>query len=176
MNSFAFRDIINGILDAERIDLTALALKANADRSYISKVINSKKKLEVGAKVIGKISRAFPEYFKKNNENNMPVSDGEPTPMQIFHLLAKTLDSHGRILDRIENKMAKEDTLARMEISLTRTLAGALTVSKGQVDAMKEIRDLFSQVLAQKKPPSEGADKSQRRTDGGAEKKGKNPA
>lgn len=105
------------------------------------------------------------------------------TADQLFHMYMKAMERQDGIMETqmvllsdIKKEMAKETTLAGMEANLKRTMAAALTVSKGQEDGMKEIRDLFLQVRAQKKAPSRGAGKGRGRIDGGFEKTGKRPA
>jgi hypothetical protein len=182
MESVEFAKVIKRIMDRESIDLKTLAKIAKADRSYISKVINSKVPLSVGPTVSGKIARAFPAYWPKNNTNN---TDPERfTADQLFHMYMKAMErqdglmnAQTTILKSIEDKMAKETTLAALEANyLKRTLAAALVVAKGQEDGMKELRGLLLQSPVRQKVPSRGGGKERDRIDGGLEKKGKTPA
>lgn len=175
MNSFVFRDIINRILDTEHIDLTTLALKANANRSYLSKVKNSVDELEIGPTILRKVKRAFPSYFDGNNENNIAEENNEPTPMQIFHLLAKTLESHGRILDRIDEKVAREDTQARIETNSIEILAGVRSLSIRQKRAIAENKHDLAELKSQTPRPNRGLNKKSGQTDGVGKKQGRKP-
>lgn len=121
------------------------------------------------------------EADKTGELQNVPKTS-EPSAMQILKVLADAfrdqatvISVQAEILRSIEEKMAREATLARMEPNLMRTLAAALTVAKGQEDAMKELRGLLSPPV-RKKAPSRGVDKGRHRIDGGPEKKGSHPA
>lgn len=70
MDSFELRDIVNVILEKEKLDLSGFATKAKIDRSYLSKVVNSKVRKAIGPKVQAKLRKSFPKDFLSNNENN----------------------------------------------------------------------------------------------------------
>lgn len=185
MNSFDFGDIVKRILADERIDLAELARKSDANRSYLSKVVNSKKELTIGVKVLGKVKRSFPGYFPLNNEsdaNGVHVANAlligkteEPSAMQIFHLLAKTLESHGRILDRIDEKMARADAQARIETNSIEILAGVRSLSIRQKRAIAENKKDLSELKSAKHPRGRGSSKKSGQTDGVGKRQDKKP-
>jgi|GEM_PF-4517342 len=70
MDIAEFKEIFNRIMESERMDVTAIAKKAKADRSYLSKLINSNESKRVGPRIMTKMQRAFPKYFEENNKNN----------------------------------------------------------------------------------------------------------
>lgn len=145
--------------------------------------------------ILGRRQNITPEAWKAFRDKYLPnmahYGSGElresqklvPDPMEIIDRLSRAQENYSEgfralvtVMERIEKEMARADAQARMETNLKRTLAAALTVAKGQEDGMKELRDLLSQVRAQKNSPSEDAGKGRNRIDEGFEKKGKNPA
>lgn len=156
MNSFVFRDIINSILDTEHIDLTTLASKAGADRSYLSKVKNSTKERDIGPAVIGKVKRAFPHYFEENNKNNATKGSNEPTPMQILAILAEAFKAQTEIVKSIEKNMARQESQARMETNLNRVFGGLETVGERQGHAIKQILGDLAEIKGKIDGLSEG--------------------
>lgn len=144
MDSFELKNIVDLIMQDESIDLTALAKKANGDRSYLSKLVNSKKKLKVGPKIEAKIKKAFPGYFPENNTNNITKIDDQA--MQILNLLAKAYDKQAEtiniqtgILEGIKKEMARELTQARIESNLQKVFGGLETIGDRQGHAIKQI-------------------------------------
>lgn len=176
MNSFDFRNIVNEIMDKEKMDLVTVAAKANADRSYLSKLINSKEPLTVGPKVIGKIERAFPNYFDGNDANNIRKERAEPTPMQILAVLAEAFRTQAEILRSIESKMARADALATVDTNLIRTLAvvesARIVQDRSQIELLDHLRKLSSGTA----PPSQAEGRKSRQKNGDGQKRGKSPA
>lgn len=85
MDSLELKEIINEIMEAENLDLTGIAGKARADRSYLSKLINSPEPLKVGPRIKTKMQRAFPSYFSENNKNNRrPIQTYEKEYIQLL--------------------------------------------------------------------------------------------
>lgn len=68
MDNWQLKDIIEEIQKGEGMDLTEIANKAEIDRSYLSSFINSKKKKPATDAYVGKISKHFPAYFKKQHK------------------------------------------------------------------------------------------------------------
>lgn len=66
MTNWVLKNIIELIQKGEGIDLTEIAAKAEINRSYLSKFINSKKEKPVTDSYVGKISKHFPTYFKQH--------------------------------------------------------------------------------------------------------------
>lgn len=131
MDSFELKEIVNNLLDKENIDLTGFAAKVKADRSYLSKLVNSTKRLMVGPKILEKLLKAYPSYFDKNNTNNAlprPLNKDEPTAMQILSVLTNTINNQteayrehtaalkvqAELMAAIRNEMAQELTQAKI--------------------------------------------------------------
>lgn len=185
MQSEELQNIVNEIIRIEKLDISSFAAETGVNRSNLSTLLNDKKGINVSPKTLKKIKARFPGYFpitdtKTNRTNNDVILD------RLSRAIAdqaqanlKHADNYGAItllIGALKEEMAREKTQARMEISLNRTFAGVATLSKDQQDAMKEIRDLFSQSTARKKVPSRGVGKRGDRIDGGSEKKGKSSA
>lgn len=134
--------------------------------------------------ILKKAQNIQPEQWERF-KNHFGIAEDAPrsqkneqdaTAMQILAGLTEGFKAIAETMRSIESKMAREETLTTMDASLKRTLAAALTVAKGQEDAMKELRNLFSQAKAQKTDPSGGSGKGRGRRNGGFEKTGKSPA
>lgn len=144
--------------------------------------------------VYDQLNRVFGQRLKNSPTQILEKSF---TADQLFSMYMSSAERQDRlmeaqlgILKSIESKMARQDSQAIIEnkvksveelsqgmaSNLKRTLAAALTVAKGQEDAMKEIRSLLSQEQARKKGLSPGDGKGRGRIDGAPEKKGKSSA
>lgn len=63
MDSHKLKNIIQKIQTGEGIDLSAIAKKAEVNRSYLSTLINSEEKKDATDSLIGKLTKAYPAYF-----------------------------------------------------------------------------------------------------------------
>lgn len=199
MDSFELRDIVNGILDNKLLDLTGIAKKAGVNRSYLSKVINSKERKIIGSVVKGKIERAFPQFFPKDNENNNTekvVTQKAAAILSSEEILSvltlaiqdqakaradqtEILKIHAKWLERIDGKMAQEstqaslvETIKKIDANLTETLTGVEFVSGRQ---LQKILAALAEIRAQRKAPSRGVRKKSDETNGDGHKSGIKP-
>lgn len=69
MNNRELKDIIQKIEVNEGLNLKEIAQAANADRSYMSKLLNNVEKKEVGKRLLNKLIKAFPVYFHLKQQN-----------------------------------------------------------------------------------------------------------
>lgn len=72
MDSYKLKNIIQKIQTGEGIDLSAIAKKAEVNRSYLSTLINSEDKKDATDSLIGKLTKAYPAYF---NGQQKPTDD-----------------------------------------------------------------------------------------------------
>jgi len=186
------KDILK-FLKKNGIQKGAVAKELAVTQGYLSDILGGRKALtseiedgfksSYGKYIIDfeKVRHNAPEKGEKGEyEGPSAIAKGEkydePTAMQIFHLLAKTLDSHGRILESIESKMAQEQTQAmivksveRIDSNLIETLTGVEFVSKMQLQPML---DLLKKGGADKKDHAKDAGKKSDETNGDGHKSG----
>lgn len=67
MNTKELKNIIKQIQEGEGVNLTAIAAQSGVGRSYLSTLINDNETKTVEAPLIGKLSKAYPAYFKGQN-------------------------------------------------------------------------------------------------------------
>ena len=72
MNSRQLKNIINRIQEKEGQKVASIAKTAKVNRSYLSTLINSEEIKEVEPPFVGKLAKAFPEYF----DQQKPTSSG----------------------------------------------------------------------------------------------------
>ncbi len=63
MDSLKLKNIIQKIQTAEGVNLSAIAKKAEVNRSYLSTLINSEEPQDATDSLIGKLTKAYPAYF-----------------------------------------------------------------------------------------------------------------
>lgn len=155
MNSFDLRDIVNDIMEKEEIDLTTLASTAKANRSYLSKLVNSVEEMKVGPKVKAKIHKAFPAYFPENNTNNArPVQKYEKDYIQLLKddrtLLAEVIKINLKlVLETLRTVAVRQEadeevilhSLARLEGKPEKQLFQDAGKRKGQIEKRFEKSD-----------------------------------
>lgn len=149
-----------------RFPVAEIAEKTGSDQGNVSSYLKGKKPL----------SDNFLTKFREAYEIESDGFEEDDTTKQILLTLAEAFKAQTEILRDMRKEMARADIQNKMEANLKRTLAAALTVSKGQVDGMKEIRDLFLQIQAHQKPLSVDDGKGRGQIDEVSEKKGKTPA
>lgn len=152
----------------ERIDLKQLAARASVNRSYLSKVINSKDEKSIGPAVARKLANAFPTYFQIDNKNNTGAIEGVLRVMaEAFKAQAVALSDQAEafrtqaaILRSIESKMAIVDVQATMKTSLEDVQEKMTTVWERQELAIEEFRERFARLEALKSAPTGRARKT----------------
>lgn len=75
MNNRELENIIDQIKVGEGIKIAAIAKTAKVNRSYLSTIINSEDTKEVEDAYIGKLSKAFPQYFNGQQKPTVQESD-----------------------------------------------------------------------------------------------------
>lgn len=101
------------------------------------------------------------------------------TADQLFHMYMKAMERQDGIMESqltllrsIEGKMAREETQARIEASSIESLAGILSMSQRQKQAIAEFRKDFEELRSQDSQPR-GSGRKSRESDGAGEKRGK---
>lgn len=73
MNNRELQKIIEQIQEKEGVKIIAIAKKAIVNRSYLSSLINDEKTYDVESAFIGKLTKAFPTYFEKQQKPTTPA-------------------------------------------------------------------------------------------------------
>ena len=114
-----------------------------------------------------------PDYNEKYEENSNLGSENRFTAEQLFAMFMEVSGKQTAILQSIENKMAREDTLADVKTNSIELLAGVRSLSRRQKDAIKQMQRDLAELKSQKDHPSEGSGKSLDQNGGGEKKSGK---
>jgi hypothetical protein len=136
----------------------------------------------VSSDIIAAVAKAYPEIdinwlitgagsmLRENTlvETNREKDLDSKTTQNILFILAETvkdqaatrreqmelMKTHGRILESIESKMAREITLADVALNLQRVFGGVETMGERQEAAIKTILSDLNKIKAQTKVPS----------------------
>lgn len=110
--------------------------------------------------------------YKGKSETSSAPSD-QFSANQLFQMFLHVSAAQTAILDRIESKMAREDTQAKIAANSLESLAGVLSLSIRQKQAIAEFRKAFEELKSQRslQPPDSG--RKVRETDGVRKKTGR---
>jgi len=75
MNTESLKSIINRIKVGEELTLEQIAKKAKVNRSHLSTIINSGDSMDVTGVFIGKLTKAFPQYFDSQQKPTEGLSE-----------------------------------------------------------------------------------------------------
>lgn len=131
MNNQELKEIIEQIKIGEAIKITAIAKKAEVNRSYLSSLINNEETIDVEPPFIGKIAKAFPAYFDKQQKPTNDLIMSSLKEIRGIAISILTGQSAGQevimgALDRLEEK--PEGSLAAVAGRLALELAQRMNV------------------------------------------------
>lgn len=112
MNNRELKNIIYQIQEKETLKVVGIAKKADVNRSYLSTLINSEEIKPVEPSFLGKLSKAFPDYFNQQKQTGNRRLDEIITSLneiREYTIAILTGQSAGHevimgALDRIEEK------------------------------------------------------------------------
>lgn len=143
MNSRELKNIIDQIQEKETLKVAGIAKKAIVNRSYLSTLINSEEVKAVEPAFLGKLARAFPDYFTQqkptgNKRLDEIISSLDEIREYTIAILTGQSAGHEVImgaLDRIEEK--PEGSLSAAADKLALQLSERLNViQRGNKDGV----------------------------------------
>lgn len=161
---------LSEIMRASRVKSSrAFALSVGADPSFFAKIMKGERPLtDLIADAVSKKYGVSLEWvlsgtgeMKLEKAHSSVPSLAEPSPMQILATLAEAFKDQARafaaqadVLKSIENKMAQENTQARIDTNLKKVFAGIETIGEIQGQAIKKILADLAEIKGGKKGPS----------------------
>lgn len=116
----------------------------------------------IAMQILDRLSRAFVEQAEGFRSQAKALAD----QAEGFRAQAEAFKAQGELMAFIRKEMALEAAQGQMKVNLSEIRRDVTTIVERQESAVTEIRDLFLQLGAQRKSPSEDARKKVGRNDG----------